>query len=139
MLGVDLGAVRVGLAVSDLLGFTAQPLETLRCVGPRKDLQAIERIAREWAVSRVVVGLPRLMSGEEGERAVASREFAAALEKRLAGVTVELWDERLSSVEAERAMVAADVGRRRRRESIDALAAVLILQNWLDAHAGAAR
>jgi putative Holliday junction resolvase len=134
-LGIDPGEVRIGLALSDLLGVTAQPAATLGTVGSRKDLNTIADFAREHEVHTVVIGLPLLMSGEEGPAALASREMAQGLERRLPGVRVELWDERLTSVQAERTMVAGDVSRKKRKRKVDSLAAVLILQNWLDAQA----
>lgn len=133
ILGIDLGQVRIGLALSDPLHLTAQPLESYRRVGPRKDLQYLARLIEENDVSEVVVGLPRLLSGEEGEAAATCREFAEALGRRLPRLRVELWDERLTTVEAERTMIAGGVRRRRRRERVDAVAATLILQGFLDA------
>jgi putative Holliday junction resolvase len=121
------------MALSDPLRITAQPLGFLQRVGPRKDLAAIADLVREHGVSTVVVGLPRLLSGAEGSRAVEAREFAERLDRRLAGVCVDLWDERLTTVEAERTLVAGNVSRRRRKERVDSLAAALILQGYLDA------
>jgi putative Holliday junction resolvase len=101
--------------------------------GPVKDLKAIARLVREQGAGTVVVGLPLLMSGEEGSRARDAREFAESLGRRLPGVAVELWDERLTTVQAERAMIAGNVRRKRRKQKIDTLAATLILQSYLDA------
>ena len=132
ILAIDLGQARIGLALSDPLGITAQPLGTLERVGPRRDLQALaERIVAEQART-VVVGLPRLMSGEEGSQARNAREFAAKLGRRIPGVRVELSDERLTTVQAERTMISGNVRRARRRQIVDELAAVLILQGYLD-------
>ena len=133
VLALDLGEVRIGLALSDPLGITAQPLGYLKRVGPKKDLAAIADLVREHGVETVVVGLPRLLSGVEGEKAVEAREVAGRLERRLGGVRVVLWDERLTTVEAERTLVAGNVRRRRRRERVDSLAAALILQGYLEA------
>ena len=132
ILGVDLGEVRIGLALSDVLGISAHPLESLSCVGPHKDVLSLARIVQEHGVKQVVVGFPLLMSGEEGQAAASSRRFAERLRKRAPGVGVELWDERLTTVQAERTMIAANVSRRRRKQVVDGLAAVLILQNFLD-------
>ena len=132
-LGVDPGEARIGLALSDALGMTAQPLETLECVGPKKDLNRIVERAREHEVSTIVIGLPLLMSGEEGSAAAASREMAEGLRRRVQGIEIVLWDERLTTVVAERTMIDADVRRGKRKKKVDALAAVLILQGWLDA------
>ena len=133
VLALDLGEARIGLALSDPLGLTAQPLETLQRVGPRRDLQRIAERVREHGAATVVVGLPRLLSGEEGAAARAARAFAEAVGRRLEGVAVELWDERLTTTLAERTMISGGVRRARRRERVDRLAAVLILQSYLDA------
>ena len=136
-LGLDLGAARIGLAVSDPGGSIALPLETVERIGPRQDVERIARRVRELEASAVVVGLPKLLSGEEGEQAAAAREFAERLARRLGDVPVALWDERLTTVEAERTMISGGVSRRRRRASVDSMAAALILQGWLDARASA--
>ena len=135
VLAIDLGDVRVGLAVSDALGITAQPVEGLRRAGPRKDFQRIREIVGRHDVRHVLVGNPLRLSGEVGTRARQARQFADRLREELDGLPVELWDERLTTVQAERALLAGNVRRRRRKEVIDSLAAVLILQNYLDAAA----
>lgn len=135
-LGIDPGAVRIGLALSDLLGLTAQPVDHLERIGSRRDLNNIAEFCRENEVHTVVIGLPLTLAGEEGEAAVASREMAEGLSRRLPRVRIELWDERMTTVQAERVMIEADVKRRRRRQKIDSLAASLILQSWLDANSG---
>jgi len=133
ILAVDLGRARIGLALSDPLGLTAQPLPTLAAGGARANLRAVaEQVARHDART-VVIGLPLLLSGEEGAAARAAREFAERLQRRLPGIDVRLWDERLTTVHAERTMIAGKTRRRQRREKVDALAAVLILQSYLDA------
>ena len=135
-LGIDPGAVRIGLALSDLLGLTAQPVDHLERIGSRRDLNNIAEFCRENEVHTVVIGLPLTLAGEEGEAAVASREMAEGLSRRLPRVRIELWDERMTTVQAERVMIEADVKRKRRRQKIDSLAASLILQSWLDANSG---
>ena len=132
---IDFGEARIGLALSDPLGLSAQPLESMTCVGPRKDANRIASIAREREVRTIIVGLPLLLSGEEGQSAKSARAFAERLRQRLGSVRVELWDERLSTVQAERTLISAGVRRRRRRAVVDAVAAVLILQNYLDSGA----
>jgi putative Holliday junction resolvase len=132
-MGIDLGDARIGLAASDPGGSIALPLDTLERIGPRKDVERIAQRALELEVRVVVVGLPKLMSGEEGTQASLAREFAERLARRLGDVPVELWDERLTTVEAERTMVSGGVGRRRRKTLVDPLAATLILQGFLDA------
>lgn len=131
-MGLDVGTRTVGVVVADALGLTAQPLQTVRRKSLRVDLEALAAIAHRYEVHRVVVGLPLNMDGTEGPRALASRRFAEAVEQAL-GLPVELWDERLTTAEAQRVLLAADVSRARRKEVVDTLAASLILQGWLDA------
>jgi putative Holliday junction resolvase len=133
VLALDLGRVRIGLALSDPLGLTANPLETLKSIGARADVERLVRLAQEHGVTRIVVGLPLLLSGEEGDGARSARRFAARLRARLREVEVELWDERLTTVQAERTLISAGVSRRKRRRVVDGLAAVLILQSYLEA------
>lgn len=123
----------MGLALSDPSRRIAQPLGALRCKGPRRDLVELRRIVHEHDVARVVVGLPLTMAGAEGRAAVAARAFAGSLRTALVGLDVELWDERLTTVEAERLLAEAQVKRKRRREVVDSLAAMLILQGFLEA------
>ena len=132
ILGVDLGDARIGLAVSDPLGVTAQPLGHVPGGGRAKAVAAVVAAAREHEAVTIVVGCPRLMSGEMGERAQAAQRFAEELASAL-GAPVVLWDERLTSVAAQRALIDGGVRRQRRREVVDAVAAALILQGWLDA------
>jgi len=133
VLAVDLGDVRIGTALSDPLGITAQPLETIAARGPRPDLRRICELATTHEVDTVVIGLPLHLSGAEGVRSEQAREWARRLAGRMPRVKVVLWDERLTSVEAERVMIAADVSRARRRTHVDNMAAALILQCYLDA------
>lgn len=133
-LALDLGERRIGLAISDPLGLTAQGLPSLKRTSKREDFSALLRLIREMQVSRIVVGLPLHMSGREGSQAAAAREFARALAERT-GLPVELWDERLTTVEAERVLRASGVSHRKRSEVIDRLSAVLILQSYLEAQA----
>jgi len=133
VLAVDLGDVRVGVAVSDPLGVTAQPLPTIPARIAGGAVGAVAALIGEHGAGEVVVGLPLLMSGEEGERARLARSFARRLSERVPGVVVTLWDERLSSVEAERRMGEGGVRSRDRRGRVDAVAAALILQSYLDA------
>ena len=130
-LGMDLGTKRIGLALSDPLGWTAAPLPALSRVGWKKDLAALRRLVETYEVLRIVVGLPLRMDGEAGEQAKLAQEFAARLQSAL-GVPVETWDERLTTVQAERTLIDSDVRRERRRQIIDSLAASLILQGYLD-------
>ncbi len=136
LLGVDLGQVRIGLALSDALAITAQPLPAIFCSDAHKDVERLAQLIGEHGVTRVVIGLPLLMSGEEGKGAAAAHRFADRLRKRIRAanddVAVDMWDERLTTVQAERTLISANVKRRRRKQVVDGLAAVLILQNFLD-------
>jgi len=133
VLGLDYGERRIGVALSDPLGLTAQPHSTLERTSLDADLGVLADLVRRHGVRRVVIGLPLSLKGERGERARAAEGFGRRL-ARASGVPVEAWDERLTSVQAERALLEADLRRSRRREVIDRAAAVLILQSWLDAH-----
>lgn len=132
VLALDLGRARIGVALSDPMGWTAQPLQVLERTGPRKDLAGIVAIAEQHEVRTILVGWPLRLSGEEGSAAQEAREFAGRVERRLPAVKVDLWDERLTTRQAERTMIAGGARRKRRRKSIDALAAALILQSYLD-------
>jgi putative holliday junction resolvase len=131
-MGLDVGTKTVGVAVSDLLGITAQGVTTVRRQNLKRDLKALTDLIAEHEVTRVVVGLPLNMDASEGPRALASRQFGELLEKEC-GLPIEYWDERLTTVAAERALLEGDVSREKRREVIDQVAASLILQGWLDA------
>jgi putative holliday junction resolvase len=132
VLALDLGDRRVGLALSDPLGLTAQGLPTLDRKGDAADIEALRLLCGEHEVERVVLGLPRNMDGSEGPRAQKSRAFGKRLRDAL-GLPVFLWDERLTSAEAERVLIAADVSRAKRKGVVDRLAAQLILQGYLEA------
>lgn len=133
VMGLDYGERRIGVALSDPLGLTAQPLVTVERTSLDADLGVLADLVREHDVRRVVIGLPLSLKGERGERARAAEGFGRRL-ARASGVPVEAWDERLTSVQAERALLEGDMRRSRRREVIDRAAAMLILQSWLDAH-----
>jgi len=131
ILGIDMGTKRIGLAVSDPLGITAQGLEVWVRRGREADLNHLLEVARNYGVHRMVVGLPRHLNGQPGAAAPEIMEFAGVLGEAL-GVEIIFWDERLTTVAAERLLIQADVSRRRRRQVVDQLAAVLILQSYLD-------
>jgi putative holliday junction resolvase len=131
ILCLDMGQKRIGLAVSDPLGITAQGLEVWVRRDRQTDLDHLLKVAREYEVQRIVVGLPRHMDGRPGAAAAGILEFAGALGDAL-GVEVIPWDERLTTAAAERVLIQADVSRRRRRQVVDQLAAVLILQSYMD-------
>lgn len=134
VLGLDYGSKTVGVAISDPLGFTAQGLETIERPKEnklRKTLARIEQIIEEYNVEKIVLGYPLNMNNTEGPRVQATREFQAMLEKRT-GLQVELQDERLTTVSAERVLMEAGVRRENRKAVIDKIAAAMILQTWLD-------
>ena len=130
VLGLDLGDVRIGVAISDPERRLAVPLGTLRTGAPA-DLKAVARLVEEHDVTAVVVGLPLRMSGEPGTRARHAEEFAAAL-RALLHVPIVLHDERLSTIEADRALKEAGASGRDRRRVVDRSAATVVLQSWLD-------
>ena len=134
VLGLDLGERRIGVALSDGTGTIASPYEVIERRGDRAaDHMAIAAAVADVEASLVVVGLPRSMSGRDGPAAKTVRAEVTELAARL-GVDVELWDERLSTVTANRALIEGRVRRRARRDSVDKVAAAVILQSWLDAH-----
>jgi putative Holliday junction resolvase len=130
-LGLDLGKARIGLALADDVLRTARPLEVVAHVSEREDLARIAAVAREWEVGQAVVGLPLNMDDSEGPAARHARAFAARLGEAL-GVPVALHDERLSTFEADDRLRGRGVAPRDRRARIDAEAAAVILQGWLD-------
>jgi putative Holliday junction resolvase len=130
-LGVDLGRARIGVALADKLLRTARPLTTLPRRGDRADAEALRDLAQEWEVSQIVVGLPFNMDGSEGPSARLSRTFAGHVE-RTTGLPVALFDERLSTFEAEDRLRAQGFSGKDRRARVDAEAAAVILQGWLD-------
>ena len=131
ILAIDWGRVRLGLAVSDELGITAQGLTSLPRTTESRDLQAIETFVQKLGVETIVVGLPKNMDGSLGPSAEAAQDFARLLGDHL-HIPVHLWDERLTSLAAERALVSARVRRRARRAVLDQVAATMILQSFLD-------
>ena len=134
ILGLDYGSRTVGVAVSDPLGITAQPVEIVRRKEEnklRRTLARIEELAGEYQTELFVLGLPKNMNSTLGERAEKSLEFGRMLERRT-GLPVVMWDERLTTVAANRAMIEGGVRREERGQHVDALAAALILQGYLD-------
>jgi putative Holliday junction resolvase len=134
VLGVDLGERRIGLALSDSSGTLASPLRTLEVTGdPDRDRLAIVSAARDAEAQVIVVGLPRSLSGRDGPAARRARAEASALAEVAGEIRVELHDERFTTREADRALAAAGKRRRERRARVDAAAAAIILQSYLDA------
>ena len=131
ILALDLGKKRIGLAISDPLGITAQGLPNLVRVRKRADFAALEQLIRERQVGLVLMGNPINMRGDEGRQSGWVREFAEALEKRT-GLPVRLWDERLTSVEANRVLRSSGISIEKRAAAVDRLSAVILLQSYLD-------
>lgn len=131
-MSLDVGTRTIGIAVSDLLGMIAGGVETIRRTTEEKDYARIAELVREHEVDTLVVGYPKNMNGTVGERGLACAAMAEELKTRFPGVQVVLWDERLSTVAAEKVLVDADMRRKKRKQVIDMMAAVVILQNYLD-------
>ena len=134
IMGLDYGSKTVGVAVSDPLGLTAQGIEIVRRKSEhklRQTLARIEEIAKEYSVEKIVLGFPKHMNNDIGERAEKSLEFKEMLERRT-GLPVVMWDERLTTVEADRTMMETGIRRENRKEYVDMIAAVFILQGYLD-------
>jgi putative holliday junction resolvase len=131
VLGLDVGSKRIGIAISDLLGITAQGLETLQRQNKRLDFEKLAKLAHDYEVAEIVVGFPLRMSGVEGIQAEKMQTFAEELRKRLQ-LPVHLWDERLTSAEANRLLRETEMSIRRRGQVVDQMAAVLILQSWME-------
>lgn len=131
-LSIDFGEKRIGIAVSDPLAITAQGVTVIqRNQSIKKDLELIRQMVHTYEVNSIVLGLPKNMNGTEGPVAEKVRRFGALLEKELE-IKIIYWDERLSTSSAQRVMIDADVSRKKRKEKIDQVAAVIILQNYLD-------
>ncbi|WP_068615899.1 Holliday junction resolvase RuvX [Paenibacillus tuaregi] len=131
ILGLDYGDRRIGAAVSDAFGWTAQGLETIERRGDESELKRIAGLVKEYEAEEIVVGLPKNMNGTVGPRGEICIEFAEKL-RQVLGLPVHLWDERLTTVSAQRTLLEADVSRKKRKQVVDQLAATLILQNFLD-------
>ncbi len=132
ILGLDLGSVTCGVAVSDVMGMIARPVETLRF--PENDLNAclllVMKHVKEFQIKKVILGLPKHMNGDVGIRGEVSIQFKDMLTEE--GLDVVLWDERLTTVAAEKILISADLSRKKRKKVIDQMAAVQILQSYLD-------
>jgi putative Holliday junction resolvase len=132
---MDVGSRRIGLAISDPLGITAQGLDTIHRQNKRLDFAQLERVIREHYVAEIVMGLPLRMSGAEGIQAEKMQAFAEEIRRRFK-LPVHLWDERLTSAQANRLLRETDMSIKRRGAVVDQMAAVLILQSWMDAKSG---
>ncbi|AUB65469.1 Holliday junction resolvase RuvX [Bacillus cereus] len=133
ILGLDVGTKTVGVAISDEMGWTAQGLETIKINEERGHFgfDRISELVKQYNVDKIVVGLPRNMNGTIGPRGEACQQFAENL-RELLQLDVVMWDERLSTMAAERLLISADVSRKKRKQVIDKMAAVVILQGFLD-------
>jgi putative holliday junction resolvase len=138
VLGLDVGSRRIGVAVSDPLGITAQGLETLQRSTKRRDFEHLQQVIQEYDVREIVVGLPLRMSGAEGIQSDKMQVFAEELRKRFR-LPVHLWDERLTSAEANRLLRQTDLSIERRGKAVDRMAAILILQGWMENRASGPR
>lgn len=131
ILGLDVGSKTIGVAISDPLGWTAQGIDTIRRKNKEQDLEAVKKICNDYGVETIVIGLPKNMNGtigESGERVLALSELI----KEKTGLPIEMWDERLTTVAAHRAMLEADLSRGKRKKIVDKVAATYILQGYLD-------
>ena len=131
-MSLDVGTKTIGVAASDLMMMIAGGVETIRRTSPQKDVERLTQLVKEYEVDTLVVGYPKNMNGSVGERAQMCEVFAEELRQHFPDVKVVLWDERLSTVAAEKVLVDADMRRKKRRQVIDMMAAVVILQNYLD-------
>lgn len=135
-LGLDHGTKRIGIAISDELGVIAQPMEFIPAEPFAKFLERLKEIIRDKQVEQLVVGMPRNMDGSYGPAALKVREFVAVLKESVA-LPITLWDERLTSAQANRFLVQANVRREKRKEKVDQTAAAILLQSYLDSHTDA--
>lgn len=130
-MGLDVGDKTIGVAVTDPMGWTAQGVTVIRRQSWDKDIQALKEVIQQWQVERLVIGLPLTMSGEEGPQAEKVHRFVERVQPEIP-LPVEFVDERLTTRQAERALIEGGMRREKRREIIDMQAAILILQLWLD-------
>lgn len=130
-IGLDVGDRTIGVAVSDPLGYTAQGITTVRRKSLEKDFENLKEIFKNYEISEIVVGLPKNMNGTIGPQAEKAMEFGRALEEEF-GHKVIFWDERLTTMAAHRAMLEADMSRKKRKGLVDKIAATYILQGYLD-------
>ena len=134
ILGLDVGSKTIGVACSDALLMTAQGLETIKRQSKEKDIARLKDIVKEKEVHRIVVGKPRHMNGDNSENMAKIELFVDDLKKTMPAMDIVYWDERLTTVMAEQVLMEGGVRREKRKQYIDKMAAILILQNYLDAH-----
>mgnify|MGYP000125384379 FL=1 len=130
-MSLDVGSRTIGVACSDALFLTAQGVETIRRTSLEADFNRIRELIASYEVEEIVVGMPKNMNGTKGDRAIKTEEFVAKL-KEVVDVPIAFWDERLTTVMAERSLIEADVSRKKRKAVIDKMAAVVILQGYLE-------
>lgn len=133
VMALDVGSKRIGVAVTDPLGITAQGLDTIQRQNKRRDLEALGQVLTKYDVREIVVGLPLRLSGAEGTQSERMRLFADDLRAHF-GLPVHLWDERWTSTEANRLLRETDLSIKKRGQAVDRMAAILILQSWMQAH-----
>jgi len=131
-LGIDYGEKRIGLAITDDLFLTAQPLQTITYKELDAAIREIKRLTEERGVKKIVVGIPTTLSGEEGKKAKEALFFIKKLEEGIRNIKMKTWDERFTTSQAERVMIDAGVRRKKRKEKIDSLAASIMLQSYVD-------
>lgn len=131
IMGLDVGDRTIGVAVSDAMGLTAQGIETIQRTNKKADYKRLEEIIKEKVVTKMVVGLPKNMNGTIGPQGEKVLQFIEELKKRF-NIEIILWDERLTTVAAQRTLISADVSRKKRKKVIDMIAATYILQGYLD-------
>lgn len=131
-LGLDAGDRTIGVAVSDLLGLTAQGVETIRRTTLEKDIARLQELMSQYETKTLIMGYPKNMNGTEGPRCEFVKELAEEIRKAEPETQIVFWDERLSTVAASRSLIEADISRKKRKKVIDKMAAVFILQGWLD-------
>ena len=131
ILGLDIGSKTIGVAISDPLGWTAQGITTIRRTKKEQDLEEIKKICKEYSVETIVIGLPKNMNGTIGESGEKVLEFSERI-KEETELKVEMWDERLTTVAAHKAMLGSDLSRSKRKKIVDKIAAIYILQGYLD-------
>ena len=133
ILGLDVGSGRIGVAVSDPLGITAQGLDTIQRQNKRRDREALRALISKYNIGEIVIGLPLRLSGAEGTQSAKMRQFADELKQEF-DLPVHLWDERWTSTEANRLLRETNLSIEKRGRAVDRMAAVLILQSWLEAN-----
>lgn len=131
ILGLDIGDKTIGVAVSDPLGLTAQGVTTIKRIGKEKDIEALKKICDEYKVENIVAGLPKNMNGTLGPQSEKVLKFCELIETKI-NLPIKMWDERLTTVAAHKAMLEADLSRAKRKKIVDKMAAIYILQGYLD-------